>query len=75
MDAESIILQSNRGRHPICDVTGYSLQSIHRLERQGKFPARLQLGPGRVGWLASSIKAWQDSRTRGPLPSPIAEEG
>ncbi|MBI5444669.1 MAG: AlpA family phage regulatory protein [Deltaproteobacteria bacterium] len=74
--ADEIILQSSGRnpdgsyRHPICEVTGFSRQSIHRLERQGRFPARLQLGPGRVGWLRSSVTRWQEERQRGPLPAP-----
>ncbi|MBI5018418.1 MAG: AlpA family phage regulatory protein [Deltaproteobacteria bacterium] len=67
-----IILQSDgRGRHPITEVTGYSIQSIHRLERQGKFPTRIQLsGGGKVGWYADEIATYQEQRARGPLPAP-----
>lgn len=68
--ADTIILQSKGNRHPISEVTGYSVQSIHRLERQGKFPQRLQLGPGRVGWLESAVTDWQEQRARGCLPAP-----
>ncbi|MEW6490550.1 MAG: AlpA family phage regulatory protein [Thermodesulfobacteriota bacterium] len=71
--ADTIILQSRGNRHPISEVTGYSVQSIHRLERQGRFPQRLQLGPGRVGWLESDVKAWLESRARGCLPAPQAK--
>ena len=36
----------------------YTSQHIARLEKEGKFPKRLQLGPNRVGWLESEIVAW-----------------
>ena len=39
----------------------YTSQHIARLEKAGKFPKRLQLGPNRVGWLESDIIAWMDS--------------
>jgi prophage regulatory protein len=46
----------------------YGRQHVLRLEREGKFPARLQFGPGRVGWDASAVAEWVESRQRGPLP-------
>lgn len=67
---QRIIRQSDRGRHPIAEATGLSVQSIHRLERAGKFPSRLQLGPGAVGWLAEDVETWIRTRARGPLPAP-----
>ena len=40
----------------------YSDVHVLRLERAGKFPRRIQLGPNRVGWLLSEIQAWINSR-------------
>jgi prophage regulatory protein len=40
----------------------YTGQHISRLEKDGKFPKRLQLGPGRVGWLAHEVEAWINER-------------
>jgi prophage regulatory protein len=40
----------------------YTGQHISRLEKDGKFPKRLQLGPGRVGWLAHEVEAWITER-------------
>ena len=37
---------------------GYSAMHISRLEKAGKFPKRLKLGPNRVGWLVSEIEDW-----------------
>jgi prophage regulatory protein len=34
-----------------------SRRQIDRLEAAGKFPRRVQMSPGRVGWLASEIDA------------------
>jgi prophage regulatory protein len=40
----------------------YSSEHIRRLERAGKFPKRVVLGPGRVGWLESEVWAWLEKR-------------
>lgn len=37
---------------------GYSGMHLSRLEKAGKFPKRLQLGPNRVAWLSSEIEDW-----------------
>lgn len=36
----------------------YSFAHIDRLEREGRFPVRVRLGPHRVAWLESEIDAW-----------------
>jgi prophage regulatory protein len=36
----------------------YSKVQIWRLEKQDKFPKRIQLGPGRHAWLDSEIDEW-----------------
>ena len=36
----------------------YSPQHIQRLETAGKFPKRVRLGQGRVGWVESEIEEW-----------------
>lgn len=41
---------------------GYSRMHLFRLERDGKFPKRVPLGPNSVGWLASEIDAWIAAR-------------
>ncbi|MEO0698036.1 MAG: AlpA family phage regulatory protein [Pseudomonadota bacterium] len=40
----------------------YSPQHIARLEKAGKFPKRLQLGPNRVGWVESEVLEWLEVR-------------
>ena len=40
----------------------YSPQHIARLEKAGKFPKRVQLGPNRVGWVEDEVLDWLQSR-------------
>lgn len=42
--------------------TGLSSATIYRYMALDLFPARRKLGPNRVGWLASEVKAWSESR-------------
>ena len=41
----------------------YSHQHIARLEKVGKFPRRIQLGPCRVAWHCAAVEAWIASRS------------
>lgn len=41
----------------------YSHQHIARLEKDGKFPRRIQLGPCRVAWHCAAVEAWIASRS------------
>lgn len=36
--------------------------TIWRMERDGLFPRRRQISPGCVGWVASEVDAWLQSR-------------
>jgi prophage regulatory protein len=40
----------------------YSKMHIDRLEKEGSFPKRIKLGPGRVIWRQSEIMAWLESK-------------
>ena len=42
----------------------YSPAHIDRLEKAGRFPRRVQLGPCRVGWVESEVLAWLDERIK-----------
>jgi prophage regulatory protein len=42
----------------------YSPAHIDRLEKAGRFPKRVQLGPCRVGWVESEVLAWLDQRLK-----------
>jgi prophage regulatory protein len=56
----------------IAAVVPLSRVQVSKLEKRGQFPARLQLGPGKVVWKESEILAWVESRQRGALPTPPA---
>jgi prophage regulatory protein len=42
----------------------YSPAHIDRLEKAGRFPKRVQLGPCRVGWVESEVIEWLKDRIR-----------
>jgi prophage regulatory protein len=42
----------------------YSPAHIDRLEKAGRFPKRVQLGPCRVGWVESEVLEWLQKRIR-----------
>jgi prophage regulatory protein len=39
----------------------YSDMHIWRLEKAGKFPQRIKLGPNRVGWSLQEVVDWIDA--------------
>ncbi|BDW86635.1 helix-turn-helix transcriptional regulator [Roseicyclus marinus] len=40
----------------------YSSSHIRRMERAGRFPKRVRLGPCRVGWVESEVQDWLAER-------------
>ena len=40
----------------------YSPQHISRLEDAGRFPKRVRLGQGRVGWIEQEVLDWLNAR-------------
>ena len=46
----------------LCSRVGYSDVHVWRLERDGKFPKRVQLGPRSVGWIESEVDDWLQRR-------------
>ena len=44
--------------------TGLSRSTIYSYVADGIFPAQRRLGPRRIAWLASEVKAWIASRPR-----------
>ncbi len=44
------------------EIVLYSNAHIDRMEKAGRFPKRVQLGQCRVGWVASEIEGWIESR-------------
>ena len=44
------------------EVVLFSFAHIDRLERAGKFPKRVPIGPNRVGWVESEIQDWLNAK-------------
>ena len=44
--------------------TGYTYKHLLNLEKAGKFPQRVQLGPNAVGWYEDEIDEWLAQRPR-----------
>jgi prophage regulatory protein len=56
-------------RKELCKITGLSMATLWRWEREGNFPARIRLSPHSVGWRRSDIETWLATRPTsiGPL--------
>ena len=54
-------LVSKKELRTVCGIP-YTPQHIARLEAAGKFPKRVNLGPGRVAWVMSEVDAWVSER-------------
>lgn len=65
--SSSIILSKKQ----LGELVPYCTQQILRLEKKGKFPKRIPIGPRRVGWRLSDIEDWIAARAADPsLPPP-----
>jgi len=42
----------------VCEITTRSRTTIWRLEKENKFPKRINIGNNSVGWRESEILAW-----------------
>jgi prophage regulatory protein len=51
-------------KHELKEICGYSWQHLSRLERQGRFPRRVVLGPCGVAWVYSEVLDWVRDRIR-----------
>lgn len=49
-------------RKELCQITGLSMATLWRQEREGYFPARIRLTNHSVGWRRSDVEAWLASR-------------
>lgn len=52
-------------KRQVTDLVLYSPQHIARLEKAGKFPERIRLGPNRVGWIESEVLEWIEDKLKG----------
>ena len=50
-------------------IASISRSTAWRMERDGAFPRRVRVSPGRVGWWESELTMWKRSRT-GQTPPP-----
>lgn len=50
------------GLRTIITKTGLARSTIYAYVKLGLFPGQRRLGPGRVGWRASEVRAWIESR-------------
>ena len=62
-------------KHKVEAKTGYSYSTFNRLEKVGKFPQRVILGPRAVGWFEDEVDLWVKDRIRGRGPSLIQQHG
>ena len=46
----------------VIERVGYSPMHLWRLEKAGRFPRRVKLGPNSVGWVSTEIDAWIEAR-------------
>jgi len=67
------MMQNIIRKSQIKKITGLSPRHIDRLEKAGKFPSRLQLGPKSVGWYENEITDWLNNRLRGPALAPLTD--
>lgn len=49
-------------RKELCKITGVSMTTLWRWEREGDFPARIRLSTHSVGWRRSDIETWLATR-------------
>ena len=49
-------------KRQVREMVLYSPQHIARLEKAGKFPRRVQIGPNRVGWVEDEVLDWLQTR-------------
>ncbi|MGL4318213.1 MAG: helix-turn-helix transcriptional regulator [Pseudomonas sp.] len=46
----------------VADMIGLSRSTIWRMEREGNFPKRVQLGSKSVAWRLSDLNDWMSAR-------------
>ena len=49
-------------KRQVKDLVTYSFAHTARLEAEGKFPKRVQIGRGRVAYVESEVSAWIAAR-------------
>lgn len=67
---KDICLDARAVRHRV----SFTIQHIGRLERAGRFPKRIHLGPARVGWSLRDVLAWMQSKVDARPSGPTSEK-
>lgn len=52
----------------VVGLTGLSKTRVYVLQRNGDFPMRVQLTPGRVAWVEADVQAWLAARIASNRP-------
>lgn len=71
-------------RPELLKLVPYTIRHIYRMEKAGKFPARVKIGANRVAWVQSEVLRWLELRVAGrpqlqeqppeQLPTPAADQ-
>ncbi|UPU37880.1 AlpA family phage regulatory protein [Geomonas paludis] len=61
-------------RKKMLDLIGLSRTTQWRMEKAGRFPARVKLSSGAVGWHLAEVEAWVRGRERVQLGTRQREE-
>lgn len=48
----------------VCRKVNLSSSSLWRYVKSGLFPASIELGPNRVGWIESEVDAWIEAKAQ-----------
>ena len=59
---QNVAPKATYNRKEVMSLTGLGQTTIWRMERDGKFPARVALAARRVGWRRSEVDAWIEMR-------------
>ena len=54
-------------RDDVLAACGFSYSTLRRKVKAGAFPQPIRLGPRMIGWIASEVQAWIDSRGRADM--------
>jgi prophage regulatory protein len=49
-------------RHDVQRVTGLATSTLYGLMQRGEFPRPVRITSGRVGWIESEVRDWQQER-------------
>lgn len=63
-------------RPDLLKLVPYTIRHIYRMEKAGKFPARVKVGANRVAWVRSEVLRWLELRVanRIEMPTPVLEQ-